>query len=128
MSAFLYRFASVHRGTTWSIVLYSITAAAASREQHWREASQAFYRVSMVYSNMQATMCAGTTPSYHVFITFNHNHLSRGHILIPHQSHQITANYHVFICKGRSATAPSYHVFIASIPEQPNSAKIELTN
>ncbi|XP_020617404.1 uncharacterized protein LOC110055359 [Orbicella faveolata] len=48
-------FSSVSKGTTWSIVLYSITAAAASREQHWREASQAFYRVSMVYSNMQAT-------------------------------------------------------------------------
>ncbi|KAL9959090.1 hypothetical protein ACROYT_G036173 [Oculina patagonica] len=48
-------FSSISKGTTWSIVLYSITAAAASREQHWREASQAFYRVSMVYSNMQAT-------------------------------------------------------------------------
>ncbi|XP_022782468.1 uncharacterized protein LOC111323405 isoform X2 [Stylophora pistillata] len=51
-------FSSVSKGTTWSIVLYSITAAAASREQHWREASQAFYRVSMVYSNLQATACA----------------------------------------------------------------------
>lgn len=56
------------KGTTWSIVLYSITAAAASREQHWREASQAFYRVSMVYSNMQATANAGTTPTHHVFV------------------------------------------------------------
>lgn len=54
------RFSSVSKGTTWSVVLYSITAAAACREQHWREASQAFYRVSMVYSNMQATACAGT--------------------------------------------------------------------
>ena len=54
------RFSSVSKGTTWSVVLYSITAAAACREQHWREASQAFYRVSMVYSNMQATTCAGT--------------------------------------------------------------------
>ena len=55
------RFSSVSKGTTWSVVLYSITAAAACREQHWREASQAFYRVSMVYSNMQATACAGIT-------------------------------------------------------------------
>lgn len=54
------RFSSVSKGTTWSVVLYSITAAAACREQHWREASQAFYRVSMVYSNMQSTACAGT--------------------------------------------------------------------
>ena len=50
------------KGSTWSVVLYSITAAAACREQHWHEASQAFYRVSIVYSNLQATMCAGTTP------------------------------------------------------------------
>ena len=58
----LCRFASVVKGSTWSVVLYSITASAACREQHWREASQAFYRVSIVYSNLQATMCAGTTP------------------------------------------------------------------
>ena len=64
------RFSSVSKGTTWSIVLYSITAAAASREQHWREASQAFYRVSMVYSNMQATANAGTTPTRHVLIRY----------------------------------------------------------
>lgn len=51
-------FASVVKGSTWSVVLYSITAAAACREQHWREASQAFYRVSIVYSNLQTTMCA----------------------------------------------------------------------
>ena len=68
------RYSSVFRGTTWSIVLYSITAVAASREQHWREASQAFYRVSMVYSNLQATMCAGT-------IVSNHTHSS--HINSP---------------------------------------------
>lgn len=51
-------FASVIRGSSWSVVLYSLTAAAACREQHWRDASQAFYRASMVYTNLQATMCA----------------------------------------------------------------------
>ena len=59
--ALLCRFASVIRGSSWSVVLYSLTAAAACREQHWRDASQAFYRASMVYTNLQATMCAGTT-------------------------------------------------------------------
>ena len=73
MKSFLcfFRFSSACKGTTWSVVLYSITAAAASREQHWREASQAFYRVSMVYSNMQATANAGIAPTRHVLVTFH---------------------------------------------------------
>ena len=67
-------FSSGYKGTAWSVVLYSLTASAACREQHWREASQAFYRVSMVYSSMQDTTCAGTTPTatqaYHMRCQF----------------------------------------------------------
>ena len=80
-----FRFSSACKGTTWSVVLYSITAAAASREQHWREASQAFYRVSMVYSNMQATANAGITPTRNVLVTL-HRVVPIDITTIPHAS------------------------------------------
>jgi hypothetical protein len=34
---------------------------AGSREQKWRDASQAFYRLSLVYSALQAPTCAGSS-------------------------------------------------------------------
>ncbi|XP_031559552.1 rac guanine nucleotide exchange factor JJ-like [Actinia tenebrosa] len=51
-------FCSLHKGNPWSVVLYTVSAMAGSREQKWRDASQAFYRLSLVYSALQATSCA----------------------------------------------------------------------
>ncbi|EDO37558.1 predicted protein [Nematostella vectensis] len=51
-------FSSLQKGTSWSVVLYSLVAIAGSREQKWRHASQAFYRLSLVYSSLQVSWCA----------------------------------------------------------------------
>ena len=119
------RFSSVSKGTTWSVVLYSITAAAACREQHWREASQAFYRVSMVYSNMQATACAGTlyqlTTFPDLFLHFPRASppflpLSRSFITLFPQFHHTSPEF--------TAILPQfYRTFIAFLPSLPQFSR-----
>lgn len=119
------RFSSVSKGTTWSVVLYSITAAAACREQHWREASQAFYRVSMVYSNMQATACAGTTYQLTTFPDLSLHFprasppfltLSRSFITLFPQFHHTSPEF--------TAILPQlYRTFIASLPSLPQFSR-----
>lgn len=119
------RFSSVSKGTTWSVVLYSITAAAACREQHWREASQAFYRVSMVYSNMQATACAGTLYQLTTFPDLSLHFprasppiltLSRSFITLFPQFHHTSPQF--------TAILPRfYRTFIAFIPSLPQFSR-----
>ena len=119
------RFSSVSKGTTWSVVLYSITAAAACREQHWREASQAFYRVSMVYSNMQATACAGITYQLTTFPDLSLYFpraspsfltLSRSFITLFPQFHHTSPEF--------TAILPRfYRTFIAFLPSLPQFSR-----
>ena len=119
------RFSSVSKGTTWSVVLYSITAAAACREQHWREASQAFYRVSMVYSNMQATACAGITYQLTTFPDLSLHFpraspsfltLSRSFITLFPQFHHTSPEFTTILPR-------FYRTFIAYLPSLPQFSR-----
>lgn len=119
------RFSSVSKGTTWSVVLYSITAAAACREQHWREASQAFYRVSMVYSNMQSTACAGTLYQLTTFPDLSLHFprasppfltLSRSFITLFPQFHHTSPQFTAILLR-------FYRTFIAFLPSLPQFSR-----
>ena len=119
------RFSSASKGTTWSVVLYSITAAAACREQHWREASQAFYRVSMVYSNMQATACAGITYQLTTFPDLS-LHFPRASPTFLPLSRSFTTLFPQFHHTSPEFTAilpRFYRTFIAFLPSLPQFSR-----
>ena len=119
------RFSSVSKGTTWSVVLYSITAAAACREQHWREASQAFYRVSMVYSNMQATACAGITYQLTTFpdLSLHFPRASPSFLTLSRSFITLFPQFHHTSPECTTILPRFYRTFIAYLPSLPQFSR-----